>query len=209
MKKLKKNYQKLFITGTTLTKMAFALNICLKDALVIKSERVYLELLLSEKDKDDLLELCKKNFKDDYIKSLYGENPKYIDFSHTVFQVSTKFSRNHNYNDDSTKFTKLYYVVKLNTGEIIGTFEIYGSGTNCVEFGLFIDQEHSRQHYGTQVLNTAIEFLKNNSSIGTIKWECNADNAGSTGVAKKCGFIHSADWEIYKGRTASTFLYKM
>ena len=74
---MKKIYLKLFITKPTLTKMAFVLNICLKDALVIKSERVYLELLLSGKDKNDLLELCEKNFKDDYIKSLYGENPKY------------------------------------------------------------------------------------------------------------------------------------
>lgn len=189
--------------------MSFELNICLKDAKVIKSDRVYLELLLCEKDRDDLLDLCKKNYENDYIKSLYGENPKYIEFNYTIFHVSTKFSRNCNYKENSTKFTKLYYVVKLKTGEIIGTFEIYGSGTGCVEFGLFIDQEHSHQYYGSEVLKTAIEFLKNNSSIKTIKWDCNADNVGSIGVVKKCGFIHSADWEIYKGRMASTYLYKL
>ena len=196
--------------------MAFTFNTTLKDSTLIQGERINLELLLTDQDYKDLINLSKKNYKDDYIKSLYAEKPDDIDFDHTKFLVSTKYRRNKSYGDETTRFAKLYYVIKLKcsthstcdlatrSGEIIGTFEIYGCNGG-VEFGLFIDQDHSHQKYGTEALNIMIDFLKKNSSIEKIKWECDTDNKGSVGVAKNCGFVHQSDSELYKGRMSSCF----
>lgn len=184
--------------------MGFSFNISLIEAKIIKAERIYLELLTSEQDYEKLLELEKKNLKDDYIKSLYAERPEDIDFGHISHQVSAKFSRNCRLKDDEKDFYKLYYVIKLASGEIIGTFEMF-SCYSGIEFALFIDQDHGHQYYGTEALNTVIDFLKKNSTVSKVKWECNADNKGSVGVAKKCGFVHFKDWVVYDERMASTF----
>jgi RimJ/RimL family protein N-acetyltransferase len=214
--------------------MSFSFDISLKDAHIIQGQRIYLELLLKQEDHKQLLDLCRKNCEGDYIKSLYSAPSESIDFNNIEFQVTMKLYRNKYYMneywfDNTARFAKLYYVVKKtlasciqsqvnsdeksedcfttdneNTEEIIGTFEIYASGSG-VEFGLFIDHDHSRQHYGTEVLNTVIDFLKKNSAIKTILWECASDNVGSIGVAKKCGFVHTKYCEMYKGKMASVF----
>lgn len=177
----------------------------LNGAKLISTERLNLELLTDRTDLEQLVELGKKNLAKRHIQSLYAERPEYIDEHHVKFQMYQKFERNTGFEADDKEFSKLYYVLKLKSGEIIGTLEMYGCREG-IEFGLFIDQDHSHQKFGTEALTAAIEFIKKNSSIPTAKWECNADNIGSVGVAKKCGFVHQNDWKIYEGRIASTFL---
>ena len=194
--------------------MSIQLNACLKDIIILQSERLYLELLLKKDDHKNLLEVFRRNYENgsDYPKSLYGDHPDSVDFDHSRYYVNAKFERNHWLAEDmeTKSFNKLYYAVKLKStdqqkpDEIIGTVEIYGN-QRCLEFGLFIDQRYSHQKYGTEALKRAIEFVKQNTSVKKIKWECNADNVGSVGVATKCGFIHDSDWFIYEGRKASTF----
>jgi RimJ/RimL family protein N-acetyltransferase len=191
--------------------MSITLKVSLKDAKIIPAERLYLELLLTQDDYDNLLKIVERNHENDYIKSLYGERPEDVNFGHSIYNMSAKFRRNKSYTGDMTtkQFYRLYYVVKLlNSNEIIGTLEIYGN-RQCIEFGLFIDNQKSHQRYGTEALNAAIAFLKQNSNIRTFKWECNADNAGSVGVAKNCGFVHHKDWVIYGARVASTFFLSL
>lgn len=187
--------------------MSITLNVSLKDAKIIVAPRLYLELLLTQDDHDNLLKVVERNHENGYINSLYGEPPEDVDYDHSEYCISEKFRRNKLYVGDmeTKQFSKLYYVVKLSSSnDIIGTIEIYGT-RQCVEFGLFIDNQKSHQGYGTEALTAAIAFLKQNSNIKKFKWDCNVDNAGSIGVAKKCGFIHHKDWEIYEGRIASTF----
>lgn len=184
--------------------MTFSFDITLKEALIIKGKRIYLELLLKQEDFNNLLQLSKNNYKNDYIKTLYAEKPEYVTFSKTEFQIRTKYNRNISTQNDRKVFDRLYYTIKLQSGEIIGTLEMYSS-YDAVEFGLFVDQDHSHQGYGTEALSTAIDFIRNNSNITKLKWECDRDNPGSVGVAIKCGFNHQSDSLIYSGRMASCF----
>lgn len=183
------------------------LNIKISDAVFISGERIILELLTNE-DYAELINLCEINLENDYIKSLYAQKPEFVDLGLIEYFISCKIVRNNKCDMSENNFDGLYYVVKLKNGKIIGALEMYDF-TEGIEFGLFIDRNHSCQHYGTEVLNTIIDFIKKNSSIRKFKWDCNTDNKGSIAVAKKCGFVHRNNWMIYEGRIISTFFLEL
>ena len=178
----------------------------LADMKTFSTKRLEISVLLEDEDYETLLALGKANLKDDYIKSLYAQKPENVYEDTIDWQMSAKFSRNQDLfrKPNQTNAARLYYAVRLNdTREIIGTFEIYG--VNPLEFGLFIDKAKSHQGFGTEVLNAGIQLVSDKTTAKKVIWECNADNVGSTNVAKKCGFIFVRDWELYYGRKASTF----
>ena len=175
----------------------------------ILTTRCKLDLLLGEDDSKLLLELKQNNLTNDYIKSLYGEKPEYINKYYITSQHHPKIRENvvvkENSLEAKVQFYKLYYVIKLKeTGEIIGSLEIFDKD-ECLEFGLFIDQDHSQKGFGTEIMIAVIIFLQQYSKIKKLRWSCNKNNIRSISIAKKCGFVHDHDWIIYRNRIASTY----
>lgn len=189
------------------------LNINLRDAIIIKNKRIYLELLLLDDDYNNILKMCEKNYNNNHIKSFYSRPD--IDLDDIQYQNEYKFIDNQFLNLDSNVFDTLLYLIKLNPdtniqdsqtdGIIIGMLEIYENHSEkCIEFGLFIDKDYARRHYGTETIRTVIKFLKKYSNVDKLVWTCGSDNIGSINVAKNCGFIHDFDEEQY-GKIESHF----
>jgi len=184
--------------------MSIILDVVLENAKIISGNRLYLELLLDTTDRDNLCELVKKNFKDDYIKSLYLLNPDEVTVNYCEYSINKKINNNKLYTEELRQFNELYYVIKLASGEIIGTINIYGEQDH-IEIGLFIDYQHAHKHYGTETIQTIIEFLKKHSATRELIWDCDANNLGSVGVALNCNFVHQKDYTLCDGTTSKIF----
>lgn len=87
--------------------------------------------------------------------------------------------------------------------------EFYKSSDSCAELGVFIDSEHAGQEYAGEAVNRLIVLLREHSDVQTVKWDCDTDNARSVSVARKCGFTHDSDYEIYEGRMSSIFQLRL
>jgi hypothetical protein len=83
---------------------------------------ITLVLLVTEKDQSELLELTKKNFDQDYIKTLYAEPPEHRSFDDSSYDVNAKISRNERFIDTNkdepnaateSDFFRLYYGIKI------------------------------------------------------------------------------------------------
>lgn len=143
------------------------------------------------------------------MKTLYFLDPQYINFDFTMQQVSIKHERNKNIKDNDKNFSILYYVIKLESGVIIGILDInHFEYCRAIGFGLFIGQKYSGKGYRTNVINTIIEFLKKNKiSKKELKWECYSNNEASVRLAKKCGFVYDpdCDMEVYDDQISCVF----
>ena len=165
---------------------------------VLETDRLKIELLLEEDDKNKLLEVQEQNYADDYIKTLYSGHPKYVTFkSETKYNVECKYERNRGLNQNGNTFYKLFYIIKTKSDScVIGALELYVSG-GLLEFGLFIDKGHSNQSFGKEALNRGIQLVKDVLPQGTqMKWECYVDNVPSCKLAESCGFTKSGD-DVY------------
>ena len=159
----------------------------------LQSEKLTYNLLLDEKERDQLLELKKADFENGYVKTLYSDHPDGMTFDgQCEYDMSCKFNRNKRIDLDGKRFYRMYYVIKLQN-EIIGALEIYQSG-ECAEFGLFIGQKFSKQGFGKEALRTAIKFVREEiKGSHEMKWECYTDNDASCRVAESCGFKKDGD----------------
>ncbi len=181
----------------------------LKDIVTIPATRFDLVILLEEADADALCVLAEKNFENDYIKSAFTIPPEQVGFF--TFNLNHFFDWNKNVesfritNLTSHRVSSLKYVIKLkNSVEIIGSLDIYGPDEET-HLGVFIDREKAHQRYGTEVIQTIIQFLKEKTLAKKVIWECYLDNIGSMGIAKNCDFTHERDFELYEGHMASRF----
>lgn len=184
--------------------MSIILDVVLENAKIISGNRLYLELLLDITDRDNLCELVKKNFKDDYIKSLYLLNPDEVTVNYCEYSINKKINSNNLHTKESKQFEELHYVVKIKSGEIIGKISIYGEQDH-IEISLLIDYQHAHQRYGTEAVQTIIEFLRKHSVTRELKWDCDANNLGSVGVALNCNFVHQKDYTLCNGTTSKIF----
>ena len=184
--------------------MTFKLNINLHRAKILSSTRIYLELLLTENDYDELLNVFKRNYTDNYLRFLYSMPSDRI-----CYEISERCTNEHvvdnlSYDDNENEFEKLYYVIKLKNNQIIGGFDIYMCD-NDLEIGLFIDKEHAGKGYGTEAVNLIIKLFENYSQIERIKWTCDVKNIASEKIAKKCNFIYTELKYISPGVTDKIF----
>ena len=170
--------------------MTFELNINLQNAKFLPGTRIYLELLLMEKDFSELLDVFKKNYTDDYLRFLYD-----VPFNRICYKVTEDITCGHvrnnwSYNDNENEFENLYYVIKLKNNQIIGAVDIYMNDDH-LEIGLFIDKEYAGKGYGTEAVNLTTDFFEKNSQIKRIKWSCDVKNIASEKIANKCNFIYA------------------
>lgn len=185
------------------------LKIKVKSSVIIFSENIYLELFLSESDKTKFLEIIKKNHQGNYINSLYSEPHDKINYEFSKWEITMKHFRNKSLNMDSYNILKPYYLVRLkDSRKIIGGVEVSLNNLNA-NIGLFIDKSHSNKGFGTESINCIVNFLKNNSKVKSVIWECYNNNHGSLKLAKKCGFDYIHDKQDDKDRTISTFILKI
>ena len=184
--------------------MTFYLKTGLNGAKIITSPRLFMEMLLDKNDYYKLIILQRANLANNYIKSAFRDHPTSVTDSSILEDLTIKYDTNRQYDHDEIEFYSIYYVIKLITGELIGTIDLYGD-TQSVEFGVFIDASHSGKNYGTEAVQSIIQFLKKNSTVRKLKWECDVGNTGSITLAQKCGFVYSNQTEIYPGRFCYVF----
>ena len=185
------------------------MKITVNSAIIIYSDKIYLELLLKELDKTNLLEVIKKNHSSSYINSLYSEQSNKINYEYSKCEISMKYFRNQSIDLLSYNFIKLYYVIKIKeTQKIIGSIEISINDLNA-SIGLFIDESYSNKGFGSASVKCILNFLKNNSNIKTVIWECYKYNTNSLKIAKNCGFKYSHDKQDDTNRIISSFFLEL
>lgn len=184
--------------------MTFYLKTGLIGAKQIITDRLFLELLLDTNDHKRLMILHHENLANNYIHSSFRDHPSTININSINEDLTLKYDTNRFYSNDEIEFYSIYYVIKLVNGEIIGSVDLYGD-SKIVELGIFIDRNHSGKKYGTEAIQSIIEFLRKNSTIQKLKWECDINNVGSISIAQKCGFIYNGNSEIYPGRQCYVF----
>ena len=184
--------------------MTFFVKDGLPGILSIPGNRINIELLRNKSDYDIILNLHVKNLKDNYIKSLFQENVADVTIETITRDLWSRFSTNLLCRWDEKRFYQLFFIIRLNSGEIIGAIDVYGSWA-IAGLGIFISAEYSNQKYGTEAIMTIIQYLKENTDIIKLKWECDYDNMSSLKIAKKCGFTFSHNFEIRTENVGSTF----
>lgn len=184
--------------------MTFYLKTGLTGAKNINGQRLIIELLLDPKDVPILNTILTKNLKSGYIYHLFRDDPTQINNEYIYEDTDIKYRINKYYTNDEIEFYGLYYVVKLLSGEIIGTIDLYGD-SNILEIGIFVDADYAGKNYATEAVEVMIRFLKNNSTIGKLKWQCDVTNFASIRVANKCGFQFDQEKDITPGRSSYVF----
>ncbi|XWV26809.1 N-acetyltransferase [Tupanvirus soda lake] len=174
----------------------------LENYKTIQGKRINLELLLNNDDHKNFLVMCVQNYESGYIQSFFRESD--VDMDLIKFYVDLYLEDNLLNYPKSKVLEGINYMIKLKTGQIIGVLQLYCCAEGLA-LGLFIDQKYSRQNYGTEAVNTAIEFVKKHTDIQMLVWECNITNIGSATVAKKCGFIHVGDIKDEDNHDLSVF----
>lgn len=184
--------------------MSFYLKTGLSGARMINGPRLIMEILLDKNDQKKLIALHNENLSNNYIHSAFRDDPTAVTANSINEDITIKYDTNHQYARDEIEFYSIYYVIKLIPGNIIGAIDLYGD-SHMVEIGIFIDKNHAGKNYGTESVKSVIDFLKKNSTIQKLKWECDINNVGSISIAKKCGFTYSNKTELYPGRFCYVF----
>jgi len=197
--------------------------------LKIKTDFPLLDISLFLGDVDQVLQpLYEKNLEDDYVKSLKASRPENLSIGNFTYDASAKTSRNirlvaqiekeiakdkecdekdiaEDKECDQKPYSlfRVFYLVRLD-GKPIATLEIYKDGS-AVQFGIFVDRDHSQKGIGTAIINAAKEMLKETTLVEKVIYECNADNDASKKLALRTGFVFAREFEIYRGRKAHTY----
>lgn len=177
---------------------------------VFETNRLRLILLDGFHIRNSLLHVIEKNYKDDYIKPIYAERPEHVNFNYSRFNIVRKCREMRQLEEKCGGSETVYcnflcYVITLQDDTIVGACEFYKSRENSVEVGVFIDFEHAGNGYAGEAIVALIALLRAHTDIETVKWDCDTDNARSVAVARKCGFTHHSDYQIYEGRMSSVF----
>lgn len=170
----------------------------------IPGDRIDINFLKNKADYDAILELHLKNLDNDYIKPVYRQNFVFITADTVKNDLWFRFSANLWCGFNQKQFNQLFFIVRLKSGEIIGAIDVSGFW-QMVELGIFIAKQYSQKNYGTEAIQIMIDFLRKNTDIIKLKWECDYDNMGSLKIAKKCGFIFSHNFEMYTDKIGSSF----
>ena len=165
---------------------------------------------MEKDDRKALLDLCRKNLENGYIKRYYGIPPENVNMDYIEEDIDSKISDNKHHvsylgNAYSYNYNRLFYVVKTKYGQIIGKLELTSCTDDNAEIGLFIGEDHNHLDYGREAILAIINFVKRFSNITKIRWECNNDHAESIALAKNCGFVYSHDQLVYAERITCVY----
>ena len=80
------------------------------------------------------------------------------------------------------------------------------------ELGWFLERTHQGQGFGSEAVNTALQFLFNHLQAHKIIVLTRDDNVKSYKLAERCGFVkegHLRDHNIKDGQRFGLFYYSM
>jgi RimJ/RimL family protein N-acetyltransferase len=86
--------------------------------------------------------------------------------------------------------------------------------SDIVEIGLFIDKDLAGKGFGSEAVNTMVNFSKNNSQLKKIKWCSDADNLASIKLATiklatNCNFTYVEPNMFYEEKNGIVHNYDL